>query len=603
LRRFFFNIGLALFFLAGLFSVDLYGQQFVDETLHQHPVLNSITEAARTGEISGEEAILQKMYAGFKPEEVDSRFTAEPGKPMKCMAAVLNEFYHAKSEMPPSIVAEIEEMINPTRSSAAESYLSPSGRFIFFYETEGTHAVPPDDLSQSNVPDYVERAAFAADSTYRYMVEEKGFADFVQDDPYEITFRNIGPYGTTTITGSTSRITIHKDFAEGFPPNTHPEGNQIGSLYATIAHEFKHASQVATNRWTGDAGSFDWVEMDATFMEEVIFPDVNDYYNYIMHYMYDLNTWDRQEGHTSSIFRNPGVPTPRAYSHITWMLYFYQKYGIDFWVDVWGEIRQNYVTKGPDEPFIEFLEAMERVLNRKGLALNREHINNHLWHMAAGPVYSSPGFGFYDRYNYPTPMYGQSMVPGNDQLSNLFLPSMAATYVDVKISNTIIGQPSITIESTENGVGIGAIAYFRDGSTDIQMMIDPDSDTQTLQTTWSWADLTDMNVAVVNTNRESSARYSLTVDSEVPDEDTISQNYPNPFNPSTQIEFSLSETKDVRIEVYDRIGRRVSTLVNERMDRGFHSVTFDGTGLASGLYFYRLITDQAASTKKMLLIK
>jgi hypothetical protein len=258
---------------------------------------------------------------------------------------------------------------------------------------------------------------------------------------------------------------------------------------------------------------------------------------------------------------------------------------------------------GSGQPMITFLGAMENVLSRKGHSLSREHINNHLWHMAAGPVYSASGFGFHDRYNYPTPMLGQTLVPVTGALNNLLLSSMAGAYVDVKVSNSIIGQPSITIEATENGIGIGAIAYLRDGSVETQIMVDPNSNNQTIQTTWSWAELTDLNIAVINTNRDASTRYTLTVDSEVPDEDTISQNYPNPFNPATQIEFSLSQDKDVRIDVYDRIGRRISTLVNDRMERGFHTVTFDGTGLASGLYFYRLVTDQTVDTKKMLLIK
>ncbi|MCC5906475.1 MAG: T9SS type A sorting domain-containing protein [Balneolaceae bacterium] len=602
MRSFFIYISLVTFFLIGAVWADLHAQQVIHQHIHEHPVLNIISEAAETGQISGEEALLQKMYAGFRPDRVDSRFRNDEDHPIKCMASVLNEYYSTKNEMNSALTAEIEELINPTRSSTTESYLAPSGNFIFYYETEGIHAVPPDDLNQSGVPDYVARAAFAADSTYSYMIDKRGFQDFVRDEPYEISFRNMGPYGTTTMTGSTSRIAIHNNF-EGFPPNTHPEGNQIGSLYVTIAHEMKHASQVATNRWRGDAGSFDWIEMDATFMEEVIFPDANDYYNYIMHWMPDANRWDQQEGHTSSIFRNPSVATPRAYSHITWMLYFFEKYGLDFWADVWHEIRIDYLSASSDSSFISFLGAMEIVLNRKGRSLPHEHINNHLWHMAVGPVYSSPGFGFRDRFNYPTPMFGQSFVPITDQLSNLFLSSYAAAYVDVKISNATIGQPFITVEATEDGIGVGAVAYLRDGSIETQFMVDPGSSRQTMQTTWSWADLTDLKVAVVNTNRESSTRYTLSIDSEVPDEDTISQNYPNPFNPTTQIEFSLSETRDVRIEVYDRIGRRVRTLVNDRMDRGFHTVTFDGTGLASGLYFYRLVTDQRVETRKMLLIK
>ncbi len=68
----------------------------------------------------------------------------------------------------------------------------------------------------------------------------------------------------------------------------------------------------------------------------------------------------------------------------------------------------------------------------------------------------------------------------------------------------------------------------------------------------------------------------------------LAQNYPNPFNPSTTIRFELPVSSDVRLGVYDVLGREVSALVNERRDAGVHEVKFDGSGLSSGVYFYRL---------------
>jgi hypothetical protein len=90
---------------------------------------------------------------------------------------------------------------------------------------------------------------------------------------------------------------------------------------------------------------------------------------------------------------------------------------------------------------------------------------------------------------------------------------------------------------------------------------------------------------------------------ETPSGFKLEQNYPNPFNPSTNIKFALTERKDVRVEVYDRIGRKISTLIDDELSRGFHTVQFDGSGFASGVYFYRIVTDQAAITRKMVLVK
>jgi photosystem II stability/assembly factor-like uncharacterized protein len=69
---------------------------------------------------------------------------------------------------------------------------------------------------------------------------------------------------------------------------------------------------------------------------------------------------------------------------------------------------------------------------------------------------------------------------------------------------------------------------------------------------------------------------------------SLSQNYPNPFNPSTTIRYELPRALQVKLSVYDILGREVSVLVNERREAGVHEVKFDGSSLASGVYFYRL---------------
>jgi len=89
----------------------------------------------------------------------------------------------------------------------------------------------------------------------------------------------------------------------------------------------------------------------------------------------------------------------------------------------------------------------------------------------------------------------------------------------------------------------------------------------------------------------------------IPQKITLNQNYPNPFNPTTNIRFGIEQQSDVTLEVFNILGRKVRTLVNERMQKGWHRVSFDGSRLASGTYFYRLIVGQKIQTKKMVLIK
>ena len=85
---------------------------------------------------------------------------------------------------------------------------------------------------------------------------------------------------------------------------------------------------------------------------------------------------------------------------------------------------------------------------------------------------------------------------------------------------------------------------------------------------------------------------------------TLYANYPNPFNPSTKIQFDLRATGPAWLKVYDITGREVRSLLSGKpLTAGTHVVEFDGTGLASGVYFYRLEQSGAIATQKMILMK
>ncbi|REL38132.1 T9SS C-terminal target domain-containing protein [Rhodohalobacter sp. SW132] len=90
---------------------------------------------------------------------------------------------------------------------------------------------------------------------------------------------------------------------------------------------------------------------------------------------------------------------------------------------------------------------------------------------------------------------------------------------------------------------------------------------------------------------------------ELPRELQLDQNYPNPFNPVTVIGYQLPVQSDVRLEVFDMLGRRVAVLVDGTVQSGHHQATFDASGLSSGVYVYRLTTGDAVQTRQMVLVK
>lgn len=89
----------------------------------------------------------------------------------------------------------------------------------------------------------------------------------------------------------------------------------------------------------------------------------------------------------------------------------------------------------------------------------------------------------------------------------------------------------------------------------------------------------------------------------IPNTEFLSQNYPNPFNPTTVISYQLPINGFVTLGVYDLLGRSIKTLVSERQSAGTHTVTFNASGLPSGVYFYRLTSGSVVKTKKLVMIK
>lgn len=96
---------------------------------------------------------------------------------------------------------------------------------------------------------------------------------------------------------------------------------------------------------------------------------------------------------------------------------------------------------------------------------------------------------------------------------------------------------------------------------------------------------------------------SVALTSDVPSSMELEQNYPNPFNPTTTIEFALPKSGEVSLKIYNSIGQEVATLVDEEMTPGTYNTIWDATGMASGVYFYRLQASEFVQTKKLLLLR
>jgi len=96
---------------------------------------------------------------------------------------------------------------------------------------------------------------------------------------------------------------------------------------------------------------------------------------------------------------------------------------------------------------------------------------------------------------------------------------------------------------------------------------------------------------------------NVPIDPFIPSKIELEQNYPNPFNPTTTIQYAINIRQYVTLKIFDLLGREITTLIDEEKDAGNYTVQWDASAFTSGLYFYRLQTEAASITKKMLLVR
>jgi hypothetical protein len=472
---------------------------------------------------------------------------------------------------------------------ASEQFISGSGLFTIYYETDGADAVPLDDANSNSVPDYVEWVAEAADSSYRHEVLTLAFPDPIPNgSSYSVYLADLSAYGLTYIDGTEpagTYIEMENDFI-GFPENDDPEGDQKGAIKVTMAHEFKHAIQYFQNSWTGDPDR--WSEMDATLYEEIVYDDVNDYYNYL-------------SGFADNLFVTPNRSLiPGSYEDITWALYFHERYGDEFWTAVWDYIQvDNNIT---------WFSAISTALGEYEVEFEEAVLEAAIWHYASGPFNSTQDFGFDEASFYPTPVLEDSFDSLQTELTDLnSLTRFAAEYYEFDLLQPSTELVQVDIQPASSDLQFGLIAFYENNSVETRLITKPvANELLKTQLTWNWEAIDKLGLVVFNSSSSGSSSYQFQVFDYFPTNAEgiqLEQNFPNPFNPRTNIRVVVPFTQHIKLEVYDSIGRKVRVLRDGLISAGIRDVEFNGNGLASGLYFYRLESNEGVQIKKMMLLK
>lgn len=249
-----------------------------------HPLHERLATGIADGRVTPDEALMLALEAVFAPDELDEEYRPLNTEPLRCATGILRAAAHPDAGLDPSQLERIAAWtgLRDANRRAAFQYLSSDGHFIVEYEVTGVDSVDVTDIDPANgVPDYVERVAESLETSWAVEVDQLGFdAPATAGQPYEVQLRSIGSFGyTESSPGSPggTRIVLRNSYA-GLPANEDPQGSEIGALRVTAAHEFRHAGQFATSAWS-EAGL--WIEVDAVWIEDQVFDQVNDYYRYL----------------------------------------------------------------------------------------------------------------------------------------------------------------------------------------------------------------------------------------------------------------------------------------------------------------------------------
>ncbi|MFQ5452569.1 MAG: MXAN_6640 family putative metalloprotease [Candidatus Zixiibacteriota bacterium] len=313
-------------------------------------------------------------------------------------------------------------------------YYSPSGFFKLHYNIVGQNAVPSEDNDFNNIPDYIEKCAAYCDSSYNKHLA----LNYLSPPPdngagggneLDIYFEDMVYYGYTVPEGPGSMpwndffsyIVLNNNFV-GFPPNNDPEGQIAGAAKATIAHEFHHSIQLAYD-YTEDSW---FMELDATYMEDIVFNLVDDNYNYLDYFMNSPQT---------SLMDN----SIHKYASFIWGMFLAEKFDTSLMVSAWEGARYDII----------YNTLSDTLLNNYGWTQDSAFTEFTFWNYCTST--RNDNLHYDEGSNYPLVSIGQtfSSYPVNNQSFFTNIEGYAAGYITF-YPETSLGKLHLTFNGNNS---------------------------------------------------------------------------------------------------------------------------------------------------------
>jgi hypothetical protein len=542
------------------------------------------------GDLNYEQALVHRFQRVFAPDDLPSPLESEGAWPAKSATLLVHEFDRTRGHLTVAAIRTIEGYLG--RGASSEDASLETAHFRIGYSLSGADAVPSVDVSPENgIPDLVDWVGEHAETAWSRLIAGIGFTPPVPaGQRVRISFREMSAFGFTRIVGDVPEIILHRDF-NGFPENRDPAGSRRGAVKVAVAHELKHASQHAASDWT-EGG---WLEADATWAEDFVFDEVDDYLRYLP---------------LGSPVSHPEEWLPASYEDCLWSHLLVETHGPGLLVDFFarrGDHREEAV-----------LESFDRVLRFRGSDLQTAAASLALWCYFTGANASGRPVGFREAELYPTPPIS-SVLDTPEDTDAAGLIGLGTRHVVVNGAGRS-GSPQVEfVGETASQFSVSAVILDRAGRRIVVEVPQGSLGAGDRQLPVEWESTALLVVLVSHVEATSGrAEYFLTVDDHhatgveglsARDRFRLDPNRPNPFRVSTTISFVLPVEGPVRLTIYDVGGRLVRHLVDHRtLTAGRHELVWEGVDdggrpVRPGVYFYRLEADSRSATRRLLLLR
>ena len=562
-----------------------------------------IEAAYAAGELDLETALIYQVLSVRAPDQLPAIYR-ESGGLAVCGTPYLVQAMSAAPNLSAEFQARLGKLAQ-RRPDVQHNLLSPSGHFRVHYDTEGVNAVSRKDADANGIPDYIDLTLAILDSTWVLEIEQLGYNpppsdnDLGGGDEYDVYVIELGggrSYYGFTYPGTFSATTYsHLEIDNNYTDLGYKQTSGLDALRVTIAHEFHHAIQF------GYYAKFDgswWQESTSTWMEEVAYPHIDDYLQYLTYFLSEpqraLNSGPYGSLHT--------------YGSVIFSLFLDQRYSRELNRLIWEELGQR------ESVNLDHFDRVIRQVEQGGLDVVMGEFA--VWNYFTNNRYRGEYYAEADKY--PT-------VPTRD------------IAVDAE---AVVRDTSLVVEATgsvylrlEPQLRAGGVDLFFDANQEAWrrhlLLVGPDSisvqlvSEPTVRIT-SWDQFDEIVLVATSAERTGLASqhfFTAQFDPNLTNPDQpaalatlLKPNYPNPFRPGqhphTRLAFDLAfPSRKTRLALFTANGTLVwEQDLGERAARADHAVLWDGRNLAgnpvaSGIYHLLLETDGTAAKRTLAVVR